>query len=68
MFTLHCIPISAVNRLLLHSAFPDENHMLNSGRSLIGPAPETHRPQASSSSSSSSTLTLLADESEIQES
>lgn len=31
MFILHCIPVSAVNRLLLHSAFPDENHMLNEG-------------------------------------
>lgn len=27
MFIQDCIPISAVNRLLLRSAFPDENHM-----------------------------------------
>lgn len=58
MFILHCIPISAVNRLLLHSAFPDENHVSNEERGLISPAPETHRPQASSSS----TLTLCIDD------
>lgn len=57
-------PISAVNRLLLHSAFPDENHMLNNGGRLISPAPEAHQPQASSSSP----LTLCADEPESQRS
>lgn len=33
MFILHCIPISAMNRLLFHSACTDENHMLNEGPS-----------------------------------
>lgn len=40
MFILHCIPICTVNRTLLHTAFSDENHMLNGGRSLIGLAPD----------------------------
>lgn len=50
MFILDCILISAVNRLLLLSAFPDENHMLNKGWTLRSPAPQTQRSQASSSS------------------
>lgn len=53
--------ICAVSRVLLHSAFSDENHMLNGGGRLISPAPETQRPQAFSSPSS---LTLCADEPE----
>lgn len=50
MFSLHYIPIRAVNWLLPHSAFPNENHMLNKGQSLI--SPEGHQPQASFSSPS----------------
>lgn len=64
MFILHCIPISAMNRLLFHSACTDENHMLNEGPVFFNHSRETQRPDGSSSSS---TLTHCADGPESQD-